>query len=254
MAMRVGCVEPAVPGKTLEEKMEFLEAVGLWLELANDGTKTLDEIVSLLSIYKIDIKSVQAYQQHEVQLLAADEQEREAARTHVNETIKMAGEIGAKHVVVVAGYGSPGVAAPKDVFSMMLREFSALGEEFGVKIGLEPLGIKSSFLSEVEEAIAFLNELSVENVGIVVDTMHVISAGDDPAEILEKHRPFITEIQLRDTGSRAPGKGEIEFSRLGERLVDYFGLVCLEYKPTEDPRKELLEALDFIRHITSGKL
>ncbi|MFN4132756.1 MAG: sugar phosphate isomerase/epimerase family protein [Candidatus Hadarchaeales archaeon] len=250
--MRLGCAEFAVPGETLREKLNFLEQKKLWLELANDGKKSLVDVKSLLSSYKVEVRSVQAYRQHEFQLLAAGEKEREMARKHVAETINFAGEIGAEHAVVVTGYGGPGVEAPERVLAELLKEFSGAGEERGVKVGLEALGAKTSFLPRVDEVATFLKRLSLANVGIVLDTMHAYSAGENPAEIFERNSPIITEVQLRDVGSRAPGKGEIDFKKLGKLLRDYSGLLCLEYHPVENPEKELMEATSFIGEVISG--
>ncbi|MEM2192446.1 MAG: sugar phosphate isomerase/epimerase [Candidatus Hadarchaeales archaeon] len=249
--MRIGCAEFAVPGRTLWEKLEFLERQKLWLELANDGAKTLKDVKSLLANYRVEIRSLQAYRQHELNLLAKDESERKAAKAHIEETIRFAGEIGAGNVVVVTGYGAPGVIDPRKVLKESLKEFSQLGEEIGVTIGLEPLGAKTSFLPRVGDVAGFLKELSLANIRIVMDTMHTFSAGDDPTEVFKENSSIIAEIQLRDTESRAPGRGEIEFKKLGKLLNNYRGLVCLEYRPGENPERELLDAVSFVNGIIS---
>jgi len=46
----LGCVELAVPGDTLEDKLRILESHKMWLELVNDGfdEKRLKNILEIL--------------------------------------------------------------------------------------------------------------------------------------------------------------------------------------------------------------
>jgi sugar phosphate isomerase/epimerase len=233
--MGCGCVEFAIPGDTLKEKLEVLESRGMWLELANDGKKHVKEIREVMASYQVPIKSVQAFRQHELQLLSADLEERNLAYRHITETIRMAAELGAENVVVVVGYGSPGVEKPEEACLNFFKEFGALGKELGVFISIEPLGSKTSFLPTVSDISQLIRKSISENLRLLIDTMHVESCGENPAEIIRIYSGEAEEVQLRDTDSKPPGKGKIDFEAVLASLQRFQGLVCLEYKPGQDP-------------------
>lgn len=86
--LALGCVEFAVPGKTLEDKLRTLESHGMWLELVNDGKKKLKDVLGALKSFDTSIESVQAYLLHRLQMLSAKEKERKAAVRHVEDTVK----------------------------------------------------------------------------------------------------------------------------------------------------------------------
>jgi sugar phosphate isomerase/epimerase len=232
--MAWGCVEFAVPGNDLGEKLKVLETRGMWLELTNDGRRKTHEVQEILASHSVLVRSVQAYMQHELQLLSADKGERELARRHVEETIRMAAELGAESTVVVIGYGEPGMENPKKACLDIFRNFGALAEELGVIASIEPLGVKTSFLPRVSDVQQLIEEVASENVRLLIDTMHVWSCKENPAQIIKKYSEHAKEIQLRDTDSKAPGMGEIDFPSIIKSIERFRGLTCMEYRPGHD--------------------
>jgi hydroxypyruvate isomerase len=78
----------------------------------------------------------------------------------------------------------------------------------------------------------------------MIDTMHVHDNGENVAEIVRKYVAEIMELQLRDTNSRPPGQGEINFDPVLEIVRKRFkGLACLEYRPSSDPWTDFENAL-----------
>ncbi len=247
--MDLGCAEFAVPGDTLEDKLSILESHKMWLELANDGKKQAGDILGVQSKFDTSIKSVQAYLQHELGILSANVGERKAAVRHVEETIELASAIGAQNVVVIITYGRPGIDNPRQRCIKLLRHFGELGEEYDVTISIEPLGRpRTTFLPGAFEIFQLVKEVESERVRLMIDTMHVHSNGQDPAEVIEELAPEISEIQLRDTGSRPPGQGDIDFDSVLEAIRKRFGkLLCLEYRPGSDPYADFISALEILK-------
>jgi sugar phosphate isomerase/epimerase len=233
--MAWGCVEFAVPGNDLREKLKVLESRGMWLELANDGRKKTNEVQEMLASYSVPVRSVQAYMQHELQLLSTDKGERELARRHVEETIRMAAGLGGENVVVVIGYGEPGMENPRRACLDIFRGFGALAEELGVVASIEPLGGKTSLLPRVSDVQQLVEEVASENVRLLIDTMHVWSCEENPVQIIKKYSEHAKEIQLRDTDSKPPGAGEIDFTSIIKSIEGFPGLTCMEYRPGHDP-------------------
>ncbi|MFQ5904878.1 MAG: hypothetical protein ACE5JO_14440, partial [Candidatus Binatia bacterium] len=74
MTDALGCSELCLAGR-LEDKLDLLEDLGLWLELANTGPRDL----SALDSYDVEVKTVQAHLLHEFHWLSSERRIREAA-------------------------------------------------------------------------------------------------------------------------------------------------------------------------------
>jgi len=255
MAMDLGCVEFATPGKTLEEKLRILEFHGMWLELANDGRRRAEDIIKIQRSFKTPIKSVQAYRQHEISILSADAGEREAAIRHVEESIELASAIEAQNVVAVITYGAPRIDNPRKACVELLRCFGKLGEDLGVTVSIEPLGrARTPFLPSAYDVLQLIREVESEHVRLMVDTMHIYLNGQDPAKIIDELVTEISEVQLRDTDSKPPGRGKIDFGRVLKVIHGKFGgLVCLEFQPGPNPELDFENARRIWDRVRVGK-
>lgn len=244
-SMDIGCAEFAVPGDTLEEKLRTLESHGMWLELVNDGKRQVEDILGAQSSFSVPIKSVQAYLQHEMNMLSADTQESEAAVSYVEETIRAASALGAQNVVVIITYGEPKIEEPKKKSVELFKRFGKLAEDVGVTVSAEPLGqSKTTFIPSATDVLQLVREVNSSRVQLMIDTMHVHSTGQNPSEVIKESTSEISEIQLRDTNSKPPGRGTIDFTSIMNVIHRKFeGLLCLEYHPSSDPRKDLESAL-----------
>jgi len=251
----LGCTEFAVPGKTLEDKLKTLESRGMWLELVNDGTKRLKDVLGVLQSFDTSIESVQAYMLHELQMLSAKENERKAAVRHVEETIKLASGVGAKNVVTTIAYGEPTIENHREKCVELFKHFGKLGEEFNVVVSIEPLGRdRTTFLPSVSGVHRLVQDVGSANVRLMADTAHIHANGENVAEVVEKYASEITELQLRDTDSRPPGQGEIDFAPVLKVVRKKFkGLACLEYQPGPDPFADFASALKTTKIISAAR-
>lgn len=249
----LGCAEFAVPGDTLEDKLGILESHEMWLELVNDGfdEKRLKNILEILSNFNTSIESVQAYLQHDLRMLSAKERDRKAALRHMEETIKIASAVGARNVVAVATYGKPTVKNPREKCIEIFRHFGKLGAEFDVVISIEPLGRdRTTFLPSVSEVCSLVHDVGSDHVRLMADTMHIHANGENVAEAIRKYATEIMELQLRDTNSRPPGRGSIDFGPVLKVVREKFkGLTCLEYQPSSDTYADFANALEAMKTI-----
>jgi sugar phosphate isomerase/epimerase len=253
--MSLGCTEFAVPGKLLEDKLRTLEPHEIWLELANDDIdkKRLAGILQSLSRFRVSVKSVQAYHLHELQLLGNKREEQKAAVRHVEETIKIASKIGAVNVVATIFYGKPDIDKPREKCVELFRHFGKLGEEFNVMVSIEPLGKdRTTFLPGVSDVHKLVQDVGSGNVRLMADTMHIHDNGDNVGEVVRKYSTELMELQLRDTDSKPPGLGTIDFAPVLKIVRGKFkGLTCLEYSPGPDPSADFSHALKFVSGVIS---
>lgn len=250
----LGCVECAVPGETLADKLGILESRGMWLELVNDGKKQLKDVLDSLEGFDTSIESVQAYMLHKLQMLGAGKAEQKAAVRHVEDTIKMASEVSAKNVVVTVTYGVPKVKKPREKCIKLFKHFGRLGRELDVLVSIEPLGRdKTTFLPSVPEVHSLVRDVGSSHVRLMADTMHIHNNEGDVAGVVRKYFAEISELQLRDTNSRPPGQGSVNFTPLLKIIRKKFrGLICLEYKPSSNPSSDFDQACKFVADFISA--
>jgi sugar phosphate isomerase/epimerase len=248
----LGCAEYAVPGRSLIDKLIFLRDRGMWLELANDGTKEMREVMSAVGSTGARILSVQAYRLHDLQLPSGDRGEAEAALRHVFETMEMAAGVGAENVVTTAAYGDPGMPNALERCVEIYRELGKAAGDLGVTVSVEPLGRnRTSFIPGLRDVVAFVSRVGSEWVRPMADTMHIHDNGDPVYDVIARHLDLLSEIQLRDTGSLPPGSGKLDFSKIVELLRGYGGLVCLEYTPGRDAESDFAAAVAKVRELIS---
>ncbi len=251
--LQLGCVEFAIPGEALEEKLSVLESRGMWLELANDGGREAGEISQLLKNFDVPVRSVQANLLHKLKLLSEDSAEHCAAARHVEETISMASELGAENVVTTLAYGTPTAKAPRRLALETYRKFGKLAKEHGITVSIEPLGKnRSDFLPGTSDILGLIRELGMTHVCLMADTMHIHDNGDDVYATLARHAADISELQLRDTDSKPPGRGRLDFAKVMEKAGKFHGLLCIEYKPSKNPGAEFIRACDFLADVIAA--
>lgn len=250
----LGCTEFAVPGSTLEEKLFVLESNSMWLELVNSGSveKRLENILGVLPSFRTRINSVQAYMLHDLSILSADSDEKKLALYHIEETLEIASKVGAKNVVTVACYGNPEISNPLEECTEIFRDLGKKGAEFDITISIEALSKqKTKFLPGVSKIFNLIEEVDSDYVKLMADTMHIQENCENISEVIKKYIKEISELHLRDTGSKPPGKGEIKFAELKNSVENFSGLLCLEYKKeenksAEEQNKEFEETINFI--------
>jgi sugar phosphate isomerase/epimerase len=97
-----------------------------------------------------------------------------------------------------------------------LREIAAAARAAGVRLGLEPTHLSeshvTSFLSTIGETIALLDEAGLDDVGVMVDSVHVWDAGELDADVA-RHAARVTGLHVADKHAAAdpsrvlPGEG-----------------------------------------------
>lgn len=122
-----------------------------------------------------------------------------------------------------------------------LREALAecLAWEKKVRLALEPLNrYETSLLNTVGEALAFLEELGQENMGILVDTFHANIEEVSLAEAIRLAGNRLFHVHLADSNRWIPGFGHLDFSEVWQALedIDYMGSLVLECLPRPSPQ------------------
>jgi len=81
-------------------------------------------------------------------------------------------------------------------------------KEQGVDIGVEPLNRFESYLiNTVEDGIQYVKDIGLDNVGLLVDTMHANIEELDVAAEFKKGLPYIKHVHISENNRGIPGTG-----------------------------------------------
>lgn len=234
---RLGCTEQCIGGE-LEDKLEHIEKLKLWLELVNHGPRDLSPLAS----YNVKVKTVQAHHLHELHWLSTKQETRKAAYKHVAESIKVAEEVGAKYVLTVPTYGYNHIEKPE---VECIKNYKKLASETTLTLLIEALSPRqTSFMPSLPAVGQLVYEINVDNVALAADTWHIKESGFDVAETVSRWTGEIIELHLKDDGAKPPGTGSMDFDKILTACSPE--LRCMEYR--EGTREDLTRAW---KHLTT---
>lgn len=121
-----------------------------------------------------------------------------------------------------------------------------------VSLVVEPINrYETNYLNTIDDALQFIAEVSLENIGVLPDTFHMNIEEVSLVESLRSAGGRILHAQFTDSNRRAAGQGHIDFHELAEvlRELDYRGYLSAEILPHPDNRTAAREAIEFFRSL-----
>ncbi len=119
-----------------------------------------------------------------------------------------------------------------------IRRAADIGARDGTRLVIEPINrYETNFLYNIEETLAFLQEVERPNVGILADTFHMNIEDASISGSLRRAGRAIFHVHVADSNRWAPGCGHLDFREvLGTlRAMRYPGYVSVECLPKPDP-------------------
>jgi len=160
----------------------------------------------------------------------------QAARDrHLDALFTLTANTGAKALVLPCGALNHepvrGLDEDLDEIAAQLTRAGRRAAEFGVELWTESLHFLR-FCWNLDRAELLAQRLEGTGVGIVMDFSHIVAAGEDPLEYIERHQGRITHVHLRDAvpGNISIGNGEADFAAGLRSLAatGYSGRLSLE--------------------------
>lgn len=175
--------------------------------------------------------------------------EEAAARAgHLDALLTLTANTGAKALVLPCGaLNHDPVRSLEEDLDTVAGQLEWAGRravEFGVELWTESLHFLR-FCWNLERAELLARRLDGSGVGIVMDFSHIVAAGEDPVEYLERHRGRIKHVHLRDAVpgniNLSIGNGDADFAaglrRLsGQGYTGHFSLELETRDVTHDER------------------
>ena len=130
-----------------------------------------------------------------------DAGQRAARERHLEALLTLTADTGAQALVLPCGALAHepvrGLHEDLDAIAGQLIHAGERAREFGVELWTESLHFLR-FCWNLERAEALARRLYGSGVGIVMDFSHVVAAGEDPLDYLDRHQGRIAHVHLRD--------------------------------------------------------
>lgn len=260
--LRLACQESLAPGETFLEKAEALHRFGYeGVEVWGHGLgERLGELKAALSSSPIPVTTVCAG--YRGSLLAADPAVRATARDDMFRLLDMAGELGARGLVVVPIFGKPEIpdlspyrTAQELEEELLLATLPAVARHAraaGVHVLLEPLNrYETHFLRRLGDAASLCSRLGEGGVQILADFFHMNLEEADMAEAIRQAGRWLGHVHLADSNRLEPGKGHLDFRPGFAALkeIGYDGYLTLECGLSTSAEVALPAAARYLRGI-----
>lgn len=260
--MKLACQENRVPGESLAEKLEKLEAYGFegiefWgHQLWERESEIADELA------RSPIRASTICAGYPGCLLAAEPEERRRAVEHINRLLRVADNIGAVGLIVVPVFGPPRIPdlsplagaadLERDLLVALLKEVAEGLERDGVQacVLLEPLNrYETHLLRTLDDAVEVARRVGHPNVKIMADFFHMHIEETNTPEAIRRAGDYIAHVHLADNTRLLPGTGDTDFAAGFAALKDigYDKYLALECGIPGDPEVELPKCVQYLK-------
>lgn len=253
--LRLSCQEGVSPGKTLAEKLDFLEAHGFeGIEPWGGGLpKRVEEFQKALQGRKIRISAVCAG--FEGVLISEQEEVRQKAIRSIKEILTAAGALGAVGMIVVPAFHGQtklGHVEARELLVKLLPELGEHAHKAGTRILLEPLNRRETwFLRQLADAAAICREVNHPGVALMGDFWHMTWEEPSDFAAFVAAGPYLQHVHIASRKERKmPGEDEgdnyVDGMR-GLKFIGYQNFISFECGSKGDPRQSIPAAVRLLR-------
>jgi sugar phosphate isomerase/epimerase len=254
-ALRLSCQEGVAPGKTLAEKLDFMEELGfVGIEPWGGGLQNrVEEFQKALQGRKVKLSAVCAG--FEGCLISEQEPVRQKAISSTKEILTAAGALGSTGMIVVPAFHNQTKLDHKESRELLVKLLADLGDhaqKAGTRVLLEPLNRREChFLRQVADAAAICNDVNNPGVALMGDFWHM--TWEEPCDMAAfmAGRKYLHHVHMASRKERKmPGEDQGDnyvMGFKGLKAIGYQDYVSFECGCKGDPKKALKEAVKLLR-------
>jgi sugar phosphate isomerase/epimerase len=228
--LRLSCQEGVAPGKSLAEKLDFLEANGFeGFEPGGRGLgRRVADLQKALQGRKIKISAVCAG--FEGVLISEQEEVRQKAVASMKEILTAAGALGSTGLIMVPAFHNQtklGHQEGRELLVKLLGELGDYAHQAGTRVLLEPLNRREChFLRQVADGAAICRDVNNPGVGLMGDFWHMTWEETSDLAAFIAAGKYLHHVHMASRKTRKmPGEDE------GDNYVDGFkGLKLIGYQ------------------------
>jgi sugar phosphate isomerase/epimerase len=228
--LRLSCQEGVAPGKSLAEKLDFIEARGFeGFEPGGGGlAKRVEELQTALNGRKVRISAICAG--FKGVLISEQEEVRRTAMESMKEILTAAGALGSTGMIMVPAFNNQtklGHQESRELLVKLLAELGDHAQKAGTRVLLEPLNRREChFLRQVADGAAICHDVNNPGVAVMGDFWHMTwEETSDMAAFIAAGK-YLHHVHIASRKDRKmPGEDE------GDNYVDGFkGLKLIGYQ------------------------
>lgn len=253
--LRLSCQEGVAPGKSLTEKLDFLEANGFeGIEPGGRGLAgRIEEFQKALQGRKIKVSAICSG--YEGVLISEQEDVRKKCVATMKEILTAAGALGSTGMIMVpafTGQTKLGHWESRELLLQLLPDLAEHAKQAGTAIILEPLNRREAhFLRQVPDAAAICRDVNHPGVGVMGDFWHMTwEETNDMAAFLSAGE-YLRHVHMASRKTRKmPGDDEGDNYVLGFKglkLLGYQNFVSLECGSKGDKNQSIPAAVKLLR-------
>lgn len=181
---------------------------------------------------------------YDLNIISVNPAIREESIRQIKENIDLAGDLGARILVLVTGKRHPLLPMPMETAWPLaldaIRELNEVARERGVVIGVE--NVRNQFVDRGDDVQRMVAELADENIKAVIDVANA-NVVESPLAALAEVKEHLVLVHLSDNDGRTwthspVGQGNIDFAAVAAKLreIGFHGPCILEVTHDKDPQ------------------
>ncbi len=253
--LRLSCQENVAPGKSLAEKLDFLEANGFeGIEPSGRGLAgRIEEFQKALQGRKIKISAICSG--YEGVLISEQEEVRQKCVATMKEILTAAGALGSTGMIMVpafTGQTKLGHWESRELVLQLLPDLAEHAKQAGTWILLEPLNRREAhFLRQVPDAAAICRDVNHPGIGVMGDFWHMTWEETNDMAAFLSAGDYLRHVHMASRKTRKmPGEDEGDNYVLGFKglkLLGYQNFVSLECGSKGDRTQTIPAAVKLLR-------
>jgi len=217
---------------------------------------SLSRIIEETGLRLIAIGTGQAFVDEGLAMTHAESTCREMALQRLKRQVDLA-QIFDAYVILGLIRGNLGAHRPNrfEYFTSALLGLCDYAQTKGVTLLVEPLNrYESDFLNRGAEVLELIDQLSCENLKLLLDSFHMNIEEKDPAQTIVSAGGRLAHVHLADSNRRYPGQGHINFAALiaALRKIGYSGYLSGEMLNYPDLETCILAYRNYLKEMTHG--
>lgn len=228
-------------GEPIEKGIERTAKYGYdGVELVGEPEQyDIGSIKEALEKFHIEAPSICNIYTPERDLVSSKAHIRRNAVEYVKQTIRFAGEIGARIITLTPTacmkiHPETSIEQEWEWAVQEIREIGQYAADFGVTIAAECWNRYETYLvNRMEQSKKLVEEVGLENVGCMGDLFHMNIEEASIPEAFRLAAEKLVHVHVADSNRAAPGRGHIQFEPILKTLreINYNGYLCMELLP-----------------------